>query len=532
VATTRPDQSALGLLARRNAGVLAAFIALLFVCAVSAVKVSAQDASRDPSHAQSTWPAEPPPTFAYTTPADKNYLRAFLELGGVIGFGFLQYITEQDIVRNYDVNYSWKMFRGKLLFEQLKLDTNHLGTNFIGHPIGGTSYYMTARGNHLSIAESFGFTVAGSTLWEYFGEVREIVSINDMIVTSLAGPAIGEPMTQLGAFFDRSSPALRNRILGVFFGPVKSLNDLLDGRTLARSEHLDYYGFPADEWHQFDLSTGVGNTWEQHPTRGVGSSITQEWRYALSSHLARLPDYVGAGHHSLVFSDGNVSSFEVSGAVTEQRVVDLHVETQLVLVGHYFRDAHRDSHGKLWGYGTQIGVTTGYELTFHDYDRDGFRPIDQIAGVEPLGLLFEHRGAFGAGRIFTRFSATSDFAGVRPYALRMYRQRADKVVLPYVLDQHLYYYGIGGRLMGHVGVSAGLFEIEAKLRFEGYSALEEPVALADQRASVEGRVSCEIPYTAARVAAFIERRSRWGYMGPSQAARNELSLGVEIGARY
>ncbi len=475
---------------------------------------------------------EPTPTFSYTTPTEKDYLRAFFEWGGVVTAGFLQYITEKGMVRNYDVRYNWPMFRQKLLMQKLEWDTNYIGTNFLGHMVGGSDYYYAARANHLSIAESFGMSVAGSLLWEYVGEVREIVSINDMIVTPLSGVAVGEPMTQLGAFFDRSAPTLHNRVLGVVFTPFKSLNDLLDGHTLARAESFDAYGFPANEWHEFHFAAGLAQTWQQDAAPGSAARSSQEWRFTLASHLARLPDYTGPGHHSMLFSDGNASSIDVSVAMLPDGVADLDIATQVVFAGQYTRDARLDSHGGLWGNGTLIGWSAGYQYTVHDYDRDRRRQIDQITSVEPLGVLFEHRGAFGAGRVFTRISAGADFAGVRPYALSAYRTRADAVALPYVIDQHEYYYGMGGRGAATVGIGAGHFEAQARLRFEAYAAVYAPVGTYDERTTLEERLSYALAGTPARVAVFAEQRARSGQMGHANAYRSELSLGVEIGARF
>ena len=196
----------------------------------------------------------PPETFRYTTPAEPNPLRATLELGGVLVLGFAWYATTStDIVHQWDVNYDFATFRRKLTGQAFGADTNKFGTNFIGHPLGGTGYYLSARSNQLTILQSFGYSLAGSLLWELFGEVSEVVSLNDSLVTPVAGLAIGESTTQLGAFFDRSGPSSMNQTLGSVFGPFKSLNDALDGRELVRAPS----GFPDDEWHRFELSASA-----------------------------------------------------------------------------------------------------------------------------------------------------------------------------------------------------------------------------------------------------------------------------------
>src|SRR5690606_36052133 len=123
-----------------------------------------------------------PPVFSYTEAWDRNYLRALLQYQAITALGVLWYITTTDLDREWRLGYQWETFRGKLTGEAFGLDTNHFGTNFIGHPLGGTGYYHAARANRLTWPASFGFAIAGSLFWEYFGEVTETVSANDMLV--------------------------------------------------------------------------------------------------------------------------------------------------------------------------------------------------------------------------------------------------------------------------------------------------------------------------------------------------------------
>lgn len=485
------------------------------------------------AHAQSSQPARVPRTFVYTTEVDADYLRALLELSGVMTFGFLWYVTQTEIVDDYDVKYSWPVFRRKLSGDAIGLDSNHFGTNFIGHPLGGLGYYFAARHNRLSVAASLGFATSGSLLWEYFGEVRERVSLNDMIVTPLAGLALGESWTQLGAFFDRSSPALHNRILGSTFAPLKAVNDALDGVSPARAKHLDRHGFPADEWHQFDLDTAIATTWQRPTAESRETSVTPEWRLSLVSQLARLPELDQAAQHSLVFDDANVSSIDVEAAIASTGLADLSLTTQVMLFGHSFRDVVRAPNGGLWGHSTLLGFTVGYQYSVHDYDRDRPRPIDKISGVQPLGLLFEHRADLGGARLRSRLEANGSFGGITPYALSAYRLQAPSDVEPStVLDERNYYFGIGGGVAGTFVVDAGPFEAQSGLRYERFTQVDSDLPAVDQRLKLFMRAGSGIPGTPLRATAFIERRSRAGELDTAHAQRAEISAGLALGARY
>jgi hypothetical protein len=492
----------------------------VLLCSVAAPRRARADADQA---------ASVPSTFEYTEAAEKNYTRALLELAGVMTTGYVFYLSKHDV--NYNVHYTWPVFRKKLLGQALELDTSGFNTNFVGHPIGGTMYYMAARSNQLSVAESSAFALGGAVFWEVFGEVQEIVSINDVITTSLAGIGISEALLQLGAFFDRSSSAMHNRVLGCVFAPLKSLNDTLDGRTLARTQPLDRYGFAANEWHQFDLRLGGAMVAAEPLTAGASSYVSPEVRISLASQLVRVPGYDGVADRELVFSDANASSIGLDAAVAAAGLVDLDFATQFAFVGYSYRRAHA-AEGGIWGQGVLLGLTMGFQYTLHDYDRDNSRPKDFITTVQPLGVLVEHRAAWGRARLVSRVAGGGDFGGLRPYAFIDYVLLPDAMVLPHVLSKCGYYFAVGGHLLASLTFSAGLFEAAAKFRYEAYSQVGIPIVTNDRRSMLEARVSVALGHSPVRVGVVGQRRTRAGDMGDAHAARSEMSLGLDLGARY
>lgn len=457
-----------------------------------------------------------PSTFSYSAEAEENRVRALLELTAVYTIGFTFYVATNQLLPRYEVGYSWPVFRKKLLGEGLELDVNGLNTNFVGHPAGGSMYYTMARSNRLNVAESTAFAIGGSLLWELFGEVREYISINDMIVTPLAGVAIAEPFFQLGAFFDRSSPRLHNRVLAAVFTPVKTLNDLLDGAKLARAQALDEHGFPADEYHRFDVRAGAASSVQ-------GAKRTFESRLSLASDLIRLPGYDGAGEHSMFFGDANLSSIQIDAALNGTGLVDLEVHTWVGVAGYYLRRAGR---------GLLLGVTLGYQYILHDYDRDRPYPRDRISSVQPLGLVLENRFDLGAGIFMAQLEGGLDFGGLRPYALPPYLQLSDAVELPKLVADNAYCFVRGAHLLASLLWAVEQFEVAGKLRYERYAEIDVPVAVDDSRLLLEGRTSLALGQSPARLSLVVQRRSRKGSMGAAHAARAETSVALELGARY
>src|SRR5205807_1743091 len=113
-----------------------------------------------------------------------------------------------------------------------------------------------------------GYAIVGGFLWEYFGEFREEVSINDILVTPFAGVAIGETTMQIGSVFKRGKKTFANDFLAAFFAPIRALNDWADDADPKRSTDLDALGLPREVWHRFDVFAGGGATWQRTDAPG------------------------------------------------------------------------------------------------------------------------------------------------------------------------------------------------------------------------------------------------------------------------
>jgi hypothetical protein len=458
-----------------------------------------------------------PPTMSYESAADKNYLRAVIEFEAVFGVGLLYYVTTTD--RNWDLGYRWDTYERKFRWDAFGTDQNHFGTNFIGHPLGGAGYYLSARSNRLSAFEAFSFSFAGSLLWEYFGEITERVSLNDTVVTPTAGVAIGEATTQLGAFFDRSSGSQQNRVLGVVFGPFKSLNDWADDLVLRRSRSV----WAAGEWHRFDLEMGGV------VIRRSDASLRGGAMFHLGERLARLPDYDGPGDHSFWFSDGNVSGMDLSLTVGDGGLSDLSFLTRVMLAGHYYRDA-RQGTKSLSGGGVVIGPTTAFEYSLHDYGSG--ESADRISYVQPLALSLLHRVLLGSATLATDVHAGPSLGGLSAHARGAYAGNDEE--LPEVLRLHRYYFGLGGLVSSSAMLSYQRLEVGASMVADGYEVIQDrpptgDVAIRDVRARTSAQLGFHIPRSPVFIRAHGQHTLRAGAMGSARAESKELSWGLSLG---
>ena len=90
------------------------------------------------------------------------------------------------------------------LLEGWRFDSNQFSLNW-SHILGGAVYYQFGRTSHLSWLYSWMMSIAGSTWWEVIGEPKEVIAINDQIMTGLGGFAAGEPWYQLGQYLTHQS---------------------------------------------------------------------------------------------------------------------------------------------------------------------------------------------------------------------------------------------------------------------------------------------------------------------------------------
>jgi hypothetical protein len=501
--------------------------AICGILAAGALLVTAPAFGEDEAPPEGAVPRE---TLAYTTPAEAKPLRALLELGAVFTLGFAWYATSAPTVQHWDPGYRWSTFREKLTGVDLSTDANSFGTNFIGHPLGGTGYYLSARSNRLTIAQSFGIAVAGSLLWEMFGEVSEVVSTNDMIVTPLAGLSIGEATTQLAAHFDRSGPSGAHRVLGAVFGPFKTMNDALDGLEPARAPR----GVAGSDWHRFRLEAASTFAYAE-PSDPTHQAWWPEVRAEASSEIVHLPDFGRSGRAGGWFDDGNASRIRLTASGGSSGLSDLAFETLVVLAGGYYRSRYLDGAGNPWGGNGLLGFSSGFQYTLHQYRRDEGRAMDRIASVQPLGVTFHQQGALGVPRIATTLELGPDFGAVTPVALRGFSGLANQ--LPPVQAQRGYYFAVGGHLRAAVTLTAGPVELGGEFRAEGFkdvsgSKYPNPVSLADTLATFGGSLGYRHAETNVTPRAFVERRVRAGRVAEARESVAETTLGLGIGAIF
>ena len=158
--------------------------------------------------------------------------RALLELGVVAVYSTIRYWADyHHWVEDWQYELTCEdQYRRFLTTEAIRFDSNNYVTN-LTHVIAGAFYYQMARTNYLTWKESLLAAFVSSLTYEYVSEWREVISINDMFMTSFGAVSVGEAWFQLSDDFHHSRSPFR-RVLA-FMNPINEINQFLDRRKPA-----------------------------------------------------------------------------------------------------------------------------------------------------------------------------------------------------------------------------------------------------------------------------------------------------------
>ena len=222
---------------------LRAAAAALVAAALAAPAARAEDAAPTdrfrlfPESAPEPKPSGGPAPVPRTTPAkEKRFWLAAAEIGILEFLPFAQnrFVNDEDyarisvesIRRNFDAGFSF--------------DNDKFGTNQLGHTIAGGLFFNAARTNGYSFWESAPFVLAGSAIWEMFGETQG-PSLNDLVNTTLGGITLGEASYRLSQMLlddrTRGGGRVAREALAGLVNPTQFLTRLFTGDAFAvRSE--------------------------------------------------------------------------------------------------------------------------------------------------------------------------------------------------------------------------------------------------------------------------------------------------------
>lgn len=489
-----------------------------------------------PVSAEAAAPVSPLVSSPSPPPDEELQIRLSLTRTGVqtgIGLvaGFAWYwrnmnFNRQDWDLGWDVP-SWKLKLTTL--QAFRFDTNDFVTNAQDHSRAGVAYYLVGRANGLSLPAAFALDVAATLSWEYLVEFREMVSINDVVINSASGPAIGEPLLQIGRFFRRGRPTVLSRMLAALFSPFDELNGWLDGRPWQGGDDADSLGFSNERPHRLQMfasgratnfATGQGRT---DTTFGIdlevvsqrGAGAPGRWiGWTRSGDISRL---------TTTFTFGN-----------DARWLGTIFHTATSLIGQRRQDVEGDGlSGSRKGFSLFLGAGTGFDFSTRTLAGEQ----DRLAVMNLVGPLLDLTLYRGATRLRLQMGAYGDFAMVDSHALGP-NSRADPLPpLTGVVRAQGYYYGYGATGVVRVLAECCWWKVDAEIRAHHFDSFDGPNRFDSPLDDAFRDLSDERLFTLAQLAfhpwngplgmgAYVEWIGRRGTMGQLERSSREASIGL------
>jgi hypothetical protein len=406
-------------------------------------------------------------------------------------------IMKPENVVDFDYGINLRSARDRFVtFDAWRLDNNMYDTNALRHPAQGMANYLFARSNYLSVPSSYLFSIGLSTAWEIAGEYRELVSVNDIVMTPATAMPIAEAFAQMSAFFglydwmDRARPRWMRNLGAVWLeGPI---------------------------WHDFRFGLEGG-------VRASASGTAPSSRLALDTEIIRIPGYgqPGTGEHLMM--NGNFSQLALRTGFDEGGLNDLLFFARAALLTFYYKKITPDASR---GYDIILGVSSAFEYSKHwlapAHDTRGTR--DQAAIAHLLGPTIDGRLRHGELELRAVIDLYGDFAMVRNYALAEFEAAEGDENMKSTVLREKYHYALG--VSGMARVMARYDRLDAGLQvqtdvFDSIEGLDRHQAqimtdynLRDSRKITRLWLSYELPVsygdTSARLGITLTERKREG----------------------
>ena len=382
---------------------------------------------------------------------EPHHLRSWAEMGVGLGVGAVIYWV--GLERNAP---DWDNPRLEHRFDGTawRLDNNSLPVNFALHPLVGGAAYAFARGNHHSVATAAGYTFLTSFIWEFAFEFKEMVSVNDVLVTPVAGIPVGEFFHKLGLYLGSAErPSSATQVAQWTLGTGVQLDQALDGTSGPPPLARDSLGMTSDIWHDFE------SDYEFHFARGVGPNEYAMQRLGLRGRLVSIPGYLRPGSFGRFFHRADLASFELRGEASA-RGGGVAMAADTLLLGYHDQQLH-GARLPTRGHASTVGLSVAYrffESEANDFagqigtvyvlepgvDYNVHKYNEQFSAVHLPGPALDWHVLARGVRLEVSARAHPDFAGVGALAYSDWANANPRERGKAILLKQGYFYGWGG----------------------------------------------------------------------------------------
>ena len=503
----------------------------LLLLAGTALSAAGQDVAPTPT------PPPPPPQEAGpgpqgAVPVGTLFLRASLESAVLLGVGAAQYWADGSTnSRDWDYTWSRETWNAKLVtMEAVRFDDNSIFLN-TGHAASSGLFYLLGRGAGLGVGHSLLLATAGSLAWEYAVEFKEVVSINDVILGSVGGLAVMEPVHQLGELLNRSRRTWGKWTLGTIFGFAGKLNRALyDDLPRPHADSFDRFGFAADIEHRFAADLAGGRL----ETEG-GGEAAGVWGAEVAAEICSLRRSAAAGRGVETATGAPLTRVSLGVVQGPDGTHELRLVTGVVLAG-----VHRRGATAGWATSVLAGVGSGFE--YASLPSAGGGATDDLVIVNAAGPVVEMVATRDGATVRAGAALYADFAEVEAYAYPAWRGAAPEAPVRSTLDLHAYYHAWGATAAAYLEVRLGQWELAFEGRRHRFDSIDsrdrypdfpgDGLAPRDEASRYRARLAFLLPGDAVALSLAATDIARWGRVGTTAARRDEQRLIAGVSARF
>ncbi|MCL1911938.1 MAG: DUF3943 domain-containing protein [Leptospirales bacterium] len=420
----------------RNIGkyVFIIFLSTLFLLVNFPLKAQDQDIEGTGAHAPSEEEYQPKPA---------SFTRALIGMSlsltvGTIGYYANSNNKKDQIFGNSIIN----EYKHAFSLSKIKFDDNYFDMNSPTHPLSGSLYYLCARTSGFNIWQSYLFAFAGSAFWECISEVKEVISINDMIFTTQGGIAIGESVFQLVAFYAGNAKSQN------FF------NDLISDQVdIAKYKYTNGTGQNSSIWHNIYGFAGI--LYELDDMAGG--------KFGIDAEFFGIRDLKLRGASSGFHFNAPYTKIVMSAAFSK-KLQEAFLYSEIAIMGYSKQRITQSG-----GYSAFLSLNIAF-----DYDNRNFADFhDKTSAIHWLGPVADISLTKGGFTFRLRNSIFYDFAMVTPIALTKYYEAGytqDDLIQKGAIVQASagYYYAQGFAFTSLASIGIYSFELGGEFKFNRY----------------------------------------------------------------
>ncbi|MDD8020008.1 MAG: DUF3943 domain-containing protein [Acidobacteriota bacterium] len=470
--------------------------------------------------------------------------RATIELLAMMSVSGIDYWRQySQFLEDWQFHLTWHDQKKRFLTLQAnRFDHNNFSLNW-RHSLAGMLYYQLARSNNLPWWNSMFYSIGGSLFWEYIVEWREVISINDNILTGFGGYMLGESWFQIGRYF-LNSPRKPLHYLS-WLNPFIRINGWLEEKK-SLSPHFHPFNYQVQDVF---LLAGYRNS----PTSTSGGN-TGNMFFRFGSQIFTEPLYGLPGKINETFKNPFYTQLDYSLMYHGQSREELELEARVIPWGKFIQNISEDKKGYSLIYGLGSAFHTYVKRPVTDYDAgqvkindpEGFHfeePRDfrdKLSAVHLLGPVFD--GKYYGHKWSCRLTAEAyfSFGMINALALNKYSLDHDVQGMKTTVTCYGYYYALGPALGTSVEIAYSPVRLRGFVNYVYYrsiqglaelqSQLEDDSAIKDSRWHTGLQLLCQLPVSNLSLFTSIEWVGRWGVL--HEVSDRKLEKRYYLGLKY